>query len=82
MNVLCFSTKRNGWLLDFLVLIFELMVACLPKRLRLLLESTYPSALIDLNQEIFGIQSSDFNRGEELFVSDKASIKAISTNRA
>ena len=60
MNAMNFLTKRKCWIFDFLILIIELMISCLPKRLRLIFESNNRFPLISHNHEILGVQSSDF----------------------
>jgi hypothetical protein len=59
MNILLFHTKRKCWIWDFLILMVELLISCLPRRLRLILEPTNQFFLI--NQFNIENQPSDFN---------------------
>jgi hypothetical protein len=67
MNIFQFSTDKNCWIFDFLILVIELMISCLPKRLRLIFESPDPTTMINRKQEIIGYQSGDFHRGADHF---------------
>ena len=42
MNIFQFSTNKKCWIFDFLILVIELMISYLPKRLRLIFESADP----------------------------------------
>ncbi|MGA3084317.1 MAG: hypothetical protein ABSE95_05930 [Thermodesulfobacteriota bacterium] len=61
MNILYLQTKRKSWIWDFLILTIELMVSCLPKRLRFILEPTNQSSLINQKYNIVEKQSGDLN---------------------
>ena len=61
MNRLYFQTKRKCWIWDFLILMIELMISCLPKRLRFILEPTNQSSLINRKYNIVENQSGDLN---------------------
>ena len=61
MNILFFHTKRKCWIWDFLILMIELIISCLPKRLRLILEPTNQSFLINRKYNIIENQSGELN---------------------
>ena len=61
MNIIYFQTKRKCWIWDFLILMIELMISCLPKRLRFILEPTNQSSLINQKFNIVENQSGDLN---------------------
>ena len=61
MNILFFHTKRKCWIWDFLILMIELIISCLPKRLRLFLEPTDQSFLINQNIILLRINPAELN---------------------
>lgn len=61
MNILYLQTKRKSWIWDFLILTIELMVSCLPKRLRFILEPTNQSSVINQKDNIVEKQSGGLN---------------------
>jgi hypothetical protein len=61
MNILFFHTKRKCWIWDFLILMLELIISGLPKRLRLILEPTNRSFLIDPKYHNVENQSGELN---------------------
>jgi len=60
MKILYFKTKRKSWIWDFLILMIELIISCLPKRLRFILEPTNQSSLINQKYNIVENPSGDF----------------------
>lgn len=62
MKILYFQTKRKSGVWDLLVLIIELMISCLPRRLRFILEPTNQPSLINRKYNIIvENQSGDLN---------------------
>ncbi len=59
MNILFFHTKRMCWMWDFLILMIELVISCLPKRVRLFLEPANQPFVMNQEYNIVENQSGD-----------------------